>query len=260
MMQLRVINPTTTTSWVPETVSLFEAAASPGTMISVATLPAGVPSIESRRDEALVTPWVLRAAREAEAQGCSAIAVDCMLDPGVSAAREVVDIPVLGPGEASMRLAATIGHRFSVISVAKHHENLMSEQARRFGVEGLLASVRSLDIPVLELEHDPQLTLDLMVVRAREAVELDRAEAIVLGCTGLAGQSALVQEELAKRGIHVPIVDPSAAVVRTLESIAAMGLSSSRVTYPRRPGATSGWPDPHQTSTPSKPPMKDGHE
>lgn len=243
-MHLRVINPTTTTSWVADTLALFEAAASTDTTVTVATLPAGTPSIESRRDEAIVTPWILRAAREAEAEGCDAIAVDCMLDPGVAAAREVVGIPVLGPGEASMHLASTLGHRFSVISVAEHHRNLMIEQARRFGVESRLASVRSLDIPVLELEDDPDRTLALMVRRAAEAVRLDRAEAVVLGCTGLAGQAAQVQAALESEGIGVPVIDPSAATTRMLETIVAMGLGSSRITYPRRSGAASAWPEP----------------
>lgn len=242
-MHLRVINPTTTTSWVPDAVSMFEAAASSGTRVSIATIPAGTPSIESRRDEALVTPWVLLAARQAEAEGCDAIAVDCMLDPGVQAAREVVGIPVVGPCEASMHLAATLGHAFSVISVAEHHRTLMIEQARRFGVEPRLASVRSLDIPVLDLDDDPDLTFAAMVLRAREAVELDHAEVIVLGCTGLAGQAAEIQRTLAAAGIDVPVIDPSAAATRVLETTVSMGLGSSRVTYARRSGATSAWPE-----------------
>ncbi|GAA2873394.1 aspartate/glutamate racemase family protein [Microbacterium arabinogalactanolyticum] len=243
-MHLRVINPTTTTSWVPDTLAMFEDAASDGTTVTVATIPAGTPSIESRRDEALVTPWVLRAAQAADAEGCDAIAVDCMLDPGVHAAREVVGIPVLGPCEASMHLAATLGHRFSVISVAEHHRDLMIDQARRYGVEPRLASVRSLQIPVLELEDDPDATFRTMVARAREAVQHDHAQAIVLGCTGLAGQAAQVQSALEAEGIGVPVIDPSAAATRMLETIVAMGLAGSLITYPRRSGATSAWPEP----------------
>lgn len=249
-MHLRVINPTTTTSWVPDTLALFQTAASPGTRVTVATIAAGTPSIESRRDEALVTPWVLQAARQAEADGCDAIAVDCMLDPGVHAAREIVGIPVLGPGEASMHLAATLGQRFSVISVAEHHRNLMIEQARRFGVEARLASVRSLDIPVLELDDDPGRTFEVMVRRAQEAVRLDRAEAIVLGCTGLAGEAARVQRALAADGIDVPVIDPSAAATRLLETMVALRLRPSRVTYPRRSGSIRAWPE---TGSPDRP-------
>ena len=241
-MHLRVINPTTTTSWLPDTLEMFQAAASPGTRVSVATIPAGTPSIESRRDEALVTPWVLLAAREAEAEGCDAIAVDCMLDPGVQAAREVVGIPVFGPCEAPMHRAATRGHAFSVFPGAEHHLTLMIGQARRYGVAPLLASVRSLDIPVLDLDDDTRRTFATMVLRAREAVELDHAEAIVLGCTGLAGQAAEVQRALADDGLDVPVIDPSAAATRLLETTVSMALRSSRITYSRRTGATSAWP------------------
>lgn len=241
-MKLRVINPTVTTAWVPEVLTLFGEAVHGDAEISVATIPAGTPSIECRRDEALVTPWVLLAAQQAEADGCDAIAVDCALDPGVHAAREVVDIPVLGPGEASMHIAATLGRSFSVISVAQHQRNLVVEQARRYGLESRLASVRSLDIPVLQLDDEDERTVKAMVRRASEAVELDNAEAIVLGCTGLAARAEKLQGLLAAAGHDVPVINPLAAVANLLETAVSMGVSSSRVTYAKRPGKTAAWP------------------
>ena len=227
-MHLRVINPTTTTSGEGDILAMFEGSASPDTRITVATLPAGTPSIESRRDEALVTPWVLLAARQAETEGCDAIIVDGMLDPGVHAAREVVDIPVLGPCEASMHLAATLGQAFSVIAVADRHRTLMIEQARRYGVGSKLASVRSLGTRGLAHDDDPTRILELMAREAREAIEKDHAEVIVLGSTRLVGQAAAMQLALADEGLRVPVIDPTAAATRMLETIIAMKLRSSR--------------------------------
>ncbi|WP_341946615.1 aspartate/glutamate racemase family protein [Microbacterium sp. LWH11-1.2] len=243
-MHLRVINPTVSTEREATTLALLTGAAASGTRVSAATLPAGVASIESRRDDALVTPWVLRAAREAEADRCDAILVDDMLDPGVHAAREVVDVPVLGSAEASMHLAATLGHRFAVITATRSTCDPVIEHARRFGVAPKLTSTRSLDIPTAEIGRDPEAALASMVRCARATVELDGAEVIVLGLTGVGGHAPAVTARLAQDGIDVPVIDPSVTALRMLESIVEMGLRSSRRTFARRPGATSSWPEP----------------
>lgn len=241
-MRLRVINPTITSRWAEESRQAYAVAAGPDTEVSIDTIEFGTPSIESRRDVALVTPGIVQAAIRAEQEGCHAVAVDCMLDPGVHAAREVVSIPVLGPAEAAMHLGATLGFRFSVISVSDDRRALVQERARRYGLSERLASVRSLGIPVLELDDDPERTLAVAIDRAREAVQLDRADVVIPGCTGLAGKAHLIQGALASEGIDITVVDPPSAATRTLEATVQMGLGPSRRTYPARSPKAGRWP------------------
>jgi len=56
---------------------------------------------------------------EGEREGFDGVLVDCFGDVGVKTAREITNIPVVGPGEASMVFAVALGHRFSVITVLK---------------------------------------------------------------------------------------------------------------------------------------------
>lgn len=245
-MKVRVINPTTTVEWNEETREAYASAAEPGTRISVAALEGGTPSVEYRRDIALVAPWVVRAAIEAEQQGCDGVIVDCMIDPGVAAAREAVNIPVVGPSESSMRLAALLGHRFSILTVAQHLREMMRERARIYGLEGKLVSVRSLDIPVLELDDDPQFTFEREVELAVRAVELDEADVIIPGCTGLAGEADRIRAALLERGIDIAVIDPPSAAMRQMEQILAQGLNTSRVSYPRRSDPSIGYPVRHR--------------
>ncbi len=77
----------------------------------------GPPSIESRYDDAMATPDVLRLIKEAE--GVDGIVVNCFCDPGVKAGREITDIPVIGPCLASMLVASSICDRFSILTVLK---------------------------------------------------------------------------------------------------------------------------------------------
>ena len=71
----------------------------------------GPASIESAHDAALVVPELIRLAPLAEARGVEAIIIGCYSDPGIEALRELVDIPVVGPGAASLHLAAQLGTR-----------------------------------------------------------------------------------------------------------------------------------------------------
>jgi allantoin racemase len=233
-VKIRVINPTTTTRWQEESRRAYASAASIGTEVSIRSLAFGTPSVESRRDVAVVAPGVVQAARDAVQEGVDAIAVDCMLDPGVHAAREVVAVPVIGASQAAMHLAATLGHGFSVLAVADNRRPLFAEMARRYGLHGRLRSVRSLDIPVLQLDEDEEATLAAAVARSAEAVLEDGADVIVPGCTGLAGKAPLIQAALRERDIHVAVIDPPSAATRALEAMLSLDVAPSRRTYPRR--------------------------
>jgi allantoin racemase len=57
------------------------------------------------------------------------------------------------------------------------------------------------------------------------------ADVIVLGCTGMIGVAAALQERLAKDGVFVPVVDPTGAALLWLESAVRLGVRPSRTTY-----------------------------
>ena len=92
-MRILVINPITTREFEPLTKSEFEAAAGAGVEVDVVSLDEGPPSIESRYEEELASPDILRKVEKANAEGYDAVIVNCFGDPAVSAAREVSEIP-----------------------------------------------------------------------------------------------------------------------------------------------------------------------
>lgn len=241
-MQIRVINPTITKTWEEDTRLAYQRAADPGTEISVVSLDWGTASIESFRDHALVIPDILNKVVAAEREGVQAVIVDCMGDPGVIAARELVHIPVIGPAEASMHLAAMLAHRFSVLTVLESRIPMMEEQVQRYGLIGKLASVRAFNIPVLDLEKDPEYTLERVISVSATAVREDGAHAIVPGCTGLAGLAEKIQAGLAKQGCEVPVLDPPSVAIKTAETLVKLGLSHSKRTYAAPNPKPYRWP------------------
>lgn len=241
-MHVRVILPVITASWVKETREGYAGAARSSTEISVVPLDWGTPSIECYRDESLVVPDIITKAVDAEAEGVDAVIIDCMADPGLDAARELVDIPVVGPAQASMHLAATLAHRFSVLVISEGDVVSVDRQAARYGLSGRLASARPINVPVLDLAEDPDATLDALLSAGQRAVDEDGAHILIPGCTGLAGWAPRIEAGLAGRGCEVTVLDPPAVAIKLAESLVDMALSHSRLTYPKPPAKEIRWP------------------
>jgi allantoin racemase len=233
-VKIRVITPITSKGFChPEA---FLPIARADTELSHVELDRGPASIESAFDEMLAVPETVSRAIEAEREGIDAVMINCMGDPGLHAAREAVSIPVIGPCEASMHAAAMMGHTFSVITIARHLKGLFENQAKVYGVREKLASVRSVEIPVLDLEIDRGRTVQALIEQAVVAVEQDEADVIIFGCTGMTGTAAAVEEGLRARGIDgVPVIDPPVWAIKLAEAMADMGLRHSKRAWPAPP-------------------------
>jgi allantoin racemase len=241
-MHIRIINPTITKRWEADTLRAYAGQALPGTQASVVSLDFGTASIENYHDHALAIPDILNKVVAAEREGVDAVIIDCMGDPGVSAARELVSIPVIGPAEASMHLAAMLGHRFSVLAVLDARIPMMEEQVAFCGLTEKLASVRAFNIPVLDIEKDLEHTVQIVIQVSVQAVCQDGAAVIVPGCTGLAGLALRIQAGLAQAGCEVPVLDPPSVAMKMAEILVGSGLSHSPLTYARPNPKTHHWP------------------
>jgi len=234
-MKIRAVTPIITESFGPMIIEEFERVARPETEISNVFLDAGPASVESFYDEAIAVPGVVAKVREAERDRMDAVIINCFGDPGLDAAREVVSIPVIGPCEASMHLASMLGHKFSVVTVLERLIPELELHAQKYGVGWKLASARSVDLPVLDLEKGREQFVERMVERAVAAVREDGAHVIVLGCTGLAGLAKQVKVGLSKAGYEVPVIDPAGTALKVAEALVDLKLAHSKKTYPEPP-------------------------
>lgn len=204
--------------------------ASPGTTIDVVKVSRGVGSIESEYDEALAAPGILEQVQAAADGGADGVFITCFGDPSVHAAREIVDIPVVGGFEPAVLNALALGDRFGVITVLPNVVPMIRSLVRRYGLTDRCGGVRVVDIPVLSLE-EPDVLLDRLYEQAAAAVAADEAEVIVLGCTGMIGVAEALQRRLADDGVFVPVVDPTGAALLWLEMQVRLGVRPSRATY-----------------------------
>lgn len=213
-----------------------------GLEISHSILESGPPSIESEYDEAFAVPATIAEAIKAERAGADVVIIDCMADPGVKAAREMLSVPVLGPGETSMHLAAMLGQRFGYVTVLNSVKPMVRNLARLCGVQERLTSLKAVDIPVLELESRIGEAKQRLGECALEAVEQDDADVVILGCTGFLGCASAIGTYLAERGHRIPVIDPIPATVCIAEGIVRAGLTHSKHCFPQpRPKAMVGY-------------------
>lgn len=204
----------------------FKSSARPDTEITVVSLEKGPASIECWYDEEVAAPWILEKVKDAEDKGYNAVIINCMGDPALYASRELVKIPVIGPCEASMAIASTLGHKFSIITVLKSVIPLFEKLACTYGFEDKMVSVRSVDVPVLELEERRLEIRATLLAESKKAIEQDGADVIILGCTGMVGMAKELYEALG-----FPVIDPAIAALKFAEALYEMGLSHSKKFY-----------------------------
>ena len=210
----------------------LRARAGGGVEVEVRSLADGPPSIESEYEGALVVPELTRAVRRAQADGMHAMIVGCFSDPGLDALRELVTIPVVGPGAAAVHLAAQLGTRFTIISPLEGRRGAVAARMRALALADTLASVRAVGMTVLDVARQREAVLDRLEEVGRAAMREDHADVLVLGCMSMGYLG--ITDDLGKR-LEIPVVNPVTAALKTAEMMGAMGLSHSKMAYPPPP-------------------------
>ncbi len=213
-----------------ERQAALQAFVSPGVTVEARRAEGGPASIESMWEEYLLVPGQMELAVELEREGFDEIVPGCFGDPGIDGMRELVNIPIVGPGATSMLVAANLGHRFGIVTVLENVIRPLENLATLTGVAAKLASIRQIGVPVLDLNRDRDATFAQLVDVSRRSIEEDRADVLVLGCGTLSFRAAELQEI-----VGVPVINPLQVALRTAELLVACGLSHSKRSYPLPP-------------------------
>lgn len=172
--------------------------------------------IETYEDELKAAPGMMQLVRENK--DYDAFIVACHDDPNLDAIKEITKKPVVGIGEASMKIASMLGHRFSVVSTSKHSIPLKEELVRKYHLQDVLASVRA---PGEEMREYSEKEKYLQV--AKLAIQENMAEVIVLGCAGMTGLDKYLEEKLG-----VPVLDGVICALIIAVGLVKYGISTSK--------------------------------
>lgn len=225
-MKIMVINPNTSVSMTDHIRNALMPIKRSDTDLTVVCPDKGPETIESAYDEAHAVPPTLVLVKQANQDGYDAIVLACFSDPGLRAAREISDIPVIGIEEASLHMAAMLGARFSIMTPRRARIPAKQKEVQVCGLDHFFASVRSLDLTVAETDSDPVRTKQRVMEEAAKAVQEDGAEVIILGCAGMAGYAPEIEARL-----NVKVIDPAAVALKIAEAVVDLGLSHSKIGF-----------------------------
>lgn len=222
-MHIRVINPNTTQAMTDTIGEAARAVAAPGTRITASQPDSGPVSIESHFDEAVSVMGVVEEVLAGEREGTDAYVIACFGDPGIYAARELTRAPVIGIAEAAFHMASLISTRFSIVTTLPRTMIIAEHLLNNYGFSHNCRRIRAADIPVLELEDNPDLALELIIAECVRAKQEDNIGAIVLGCGGMADLTPKITE-----AVGLPVVEGVTAAIKLAEALVGLGLGTSK--------------------------------
>jgi allantoin racemase len=204
--RIRVVNPNSN-----ETVTAgIDAALEPlrfaeGPEIVCSTLAEGPFGIETQADVESVT-LPLRRLVEADNQS-DAFVIACYSDPGLQLCREGTVRPVFGIAECGVLTALARAERFGVIAIRQRSIARHLRYLRQMGLLERFAGERPLEMSVADSAAGAG-TLERLVEVGRELEQEDGADAIILGCAGMARHRRPLEDALG-----VVVIDPTQAAV-----------------------------------------------
>jgi len=233
-MRIKIILPITQDFFDEKQLEVAEQFAAESTEITCIHLQKGPETVENQVDNAFAVPGILEEVKNAEDEGYDGVFISCIGDPGLKAAREAANIPVVGAAETAMTFASAIAQRFSVITVLPSLVPMIEDHAKLLGVREKLASIRNINVGVAEINaaRESGQASESLYKESIKAIENDGAHALVLGGTCMAGVGPDLEKKLREiNGYDIPIIDSGIVPVKFLEALVSLGLKQSKLTY-----------------------------
>ena len=222
-MKIHLINPNTTAEMTETMRKTAQKIAWQNTDIIAITPNSGPETIEGHFDEAISAVGVAKAVMEGEKMGADSYIIACFGDPGLLAARELTRAPVIGIAEAAFHMASLIATRFSIVTTLKRTGIIAEHLLTQYGFSHHCRAIRAAEIPVLDLEKDPDCALQKIIAECLIAKEKDNIGAIVLGCGGMADLTEVIE-----KAVGLPIVEGVTSAVKLAESLVHLRLKTSK--------------------------------
>ncbi len=214
---------------VQRRVDMVRGLAGPGFDVDFKVVEDGPASIETITEEELGAAATLRLLNKLGPHPADAVIIWCAGDPGVLAARELLDCPVVGPGESAIRLAALLSYRFGVLTPLPGEATPTALLVERLGLSSRFVGTAAIGIPVLQIRRDLATATERIVTAGQMLID-HGAHGIVLGCLAMFGLGRAVQDRLG-----VPVLDPAECAVQFAKLLIDGGYTFSRITYAQPP-------------------------
>ena len=225
--KIKLIHPVTTNLWDELTLNEINKYKENSTLIDIGSLKVGLESIECELDNTWSAVPTIQEVMKAEKDGYDGVIINNFSEAGIHAAKESVEIPVIGIGQASFYIASLLGEKFGMITGGSYRYRF--DNLKIYELDHKFIGSRSVGIPVLSLFNDKDKLVKVLLKSGIELIEKG-ADVIVLACGAMLGVKEKIAQELG-----VPIIIPIAAAITLCESLITMGLAQSKKAYPNPP-------------------------
>ena len=210
-MKILLYNPNTSVSITNTLFDTAKLVISHGTELVPMTAQKGFPYISNKAEAQIAGGTVLEVLSKYHNE-FDAVIIAAFGDPGLIAAREMFDVPIVGLGESAMLSACLFGKKFSVISFSKNMSSWYEESVEILGLQSRYSGFRAIDGVVLSIDEIQSLQKEALINAAKDAIEIDGADVIIFAGAPLSGFKKFVEKE-----ISVPIIDCAEAAVKQAE-------------------------------------------
>lgn len=237
-MKIFIINPDygVTPEQLATRCRLLSAHVGPDVELHMECLTQNKIEIDSALDVALAAPEIITMALRAQKEGYDAVVIYCFSDPALDACRELLDVPVVGAGQAACLMAPLVGRQAGLLlaSAARAAEKrLFVEQC---GVEPRRITTMGGLTAAVDPWGDRGRALELLAEAGARLLEQGGVQVLILGCLSFLGLAKPLE-----RRLGVPVIDAAAAAVATAEALVRQGLGTSRRAYPTPPQRQRSW-------------------
>ena len=215
-MRILLINPNMTQSMTDAMTDVARNTAKNSAQIIPVTATKGFPYISSLAEAQIAGAHLLEtiAFHRSEAD---AVIIAAFGDPGLIAARELFDLPIVGMAEAAVLTAAMLGDRFGIVTFSPQMAKWYRACVLQTGLGARFTGIRYPAAPPASLEGIATALKEDLITLIHQAKDKDYADVIILGGAPLAGLAAKIATETT-----CILVDPISAA--TAQAIALLQL------------------------------------
>ena len=182
----------------------------------------GPESIEGFYDEAFCIPGLVEEIEKHSDADSYIIA--CFDDTGLEVIRSITEKPVIGIGEAAYHIATMVAGNFTVITTLSRSIRPLTHNLKKYGLFENCVKVTAIEVPVLDLENISKENLDKLNKGIQDTKKNDDAEAIILGCAGMADLAKNLETKH-----KLPVIEGVSSAVVLAESLVNLKIKTSKV-------------------------------
>ena len=212
MKRIAFINPNSTTEMTESCAASLQAVIGGGYEVLAVTNDDGPAAIQGEADGQAAIPGLL-AAVTAHAD-CDGIILGCFDDTGLAEARAMARQPLIGIGQASFHLATLGGGIFHILTTLAVSIPVIEANLARQNFSASCAAVLASGVPVLDLEHHPDASMEVISAHIAAIEEEGPGPTIILGCAGMTNIHTRLQARH-----DATLIDPISAAARLIPAL-----------------------------------------